>query len=108
MNAFEDWSANLNVDSTIIFVIVDDWYKINGIQYLKGKPGPKPEFSDSEVITLILAIDYLPFPSETQFFAYIPANYLSLFPKLVDQSQPNRHGRVLRLFVEALRPIGWL
>jgi len=88
---------------TIIFVLVDDWYKTNGIQYLAGKPGPKPEFSDSEVITLMLAMDYLPFPSETQFIAYIRANYLSLFPKLVDQSQFNRRARALRLLVEALR-----
>jgi hypothetical protein len=88
---------------TIIFVIVDDWYKTDGIQYLKGKPGPRPEFSDSEVITLMLAMDFLPFPSETQFIAYIRANYLSLFPKLVDQSQFNRRGRALRLFVEVLR-----
>jgi hypothetical protein len=89
---------------TTIFVLVDDWYQIHGIQYLAGKPGPKPEFTDSEVITLMLAMDYLPFPSETQFIAYIRANYLSLFPKLVDQSQFNRRARALRLlFVEALR-----
>ena len=88
---------------TTIFVLVDDWYQLHGIQYLVGKPGPKPVFSDSEVITLMLAMDYLPFPSETQFIAYIRANYLSLFPKLVDQSQFNRRARALRLFVEALR-----
>jgi hypothetical protein len=88
---------------TTIFVLVDDWYQIHGIQYLAGKPGPKPEFTDSEVMTLMLAMDYLPFPSETQFIAYIRANYLSLFPKLVDQSQFNRRARALRLFVEALR-----
>lgn len=70
---------------------------------MKGKTGPKPEFSDSEVITLMLALDFLPFPSETQFIAYIRANYLSLFPQLVDQSQFNQCGRALRLFDEVLR-----
>jgi len=88
---------------TIIFVLVDDWYKTEGMQYLAGKPGPKPDFSDSEVLTLMLAMDFLPFPSETQFIAYIRANYLSLFPKLIDQSQFNRRARALRLFIEALR-----
>ncbi len=52
---------------TIIFVLVDDWYQIEGIKFLKGKPGKKPELSDSEVMTLMLAQDFIPFPSETQF-----------------------------------------
>ena len=56
---------------TIIFVLVDDWYQAHGVRYLKGKAGAKPEFSDSEVITLLLAMDFIPFPSETQFLGYI-------------------------------------
>lgn len=92
---------------TIIFVLVDDWYQKEGVQYLKGKPGAKPEFSDSEVITLLLAMDFIPFPSETQFLAFMRANYLSLFPRLLGQSQFNRRGRALRLLVEQLRR-SWL
>ena len=88
---------------TIIYVIVDDWYKIHGVHFLKGKPGAKPEFTDSEVITLMLAADFIPFPSETQFVEFIRANYLFLFPKLLDQSQFNRRARWLRLLVEELR-----
>jgi len=92
---------------TIIFVLVDDWYQAHGIQYLKGKPGAKPEFSDSEVMTLLLAMDFIPFPSETQFLGFIRANYLALFPRLIDQSQFNRRARALRLLVEELRR-AWL
>lgn len=92
---------------TIIFVLVDDWYQVHGIRYLKGKPGAKPEFSDSEVITLLLAMDFIPFPSETQFLGFVRANYLALFPRLVDQSQFNRRARALRLLVEELRR-AWL
>jgi len=88
---------------TIIFVLVDDWYQAHGIRYLKGKPGAKPEFSDSEVITLLLAMDFIPFPSETQFLGFMRANYLALFPRLIDQSQFNRRARALRLLVEELR-----
>jgi len=88
---------------TIIFVLVDDWYQAHGQQYLQGKAGAKPIFSDSEVITLLLAQDYIPFPSETQFIGFIRANYLDLFPRLVDQSQFNRRTRALRLLVEQLR-----
>jgi hypothetical protein len=92
---------------TIIFVLVDDWYQEYGLQLLKGKAGTKPEFRDSEVITLLLAMDFIPFPSETQFLGFIRANYLSLFPNLLDQSQFNRRARGLRLLVEQLRRF-WL
>ncbi len=88
---------------TIIYVLVDDWYQIEGVKLLKGKPGAKPEFTDSEVITLMLAQDFIPYPSETQYIEFIRANYLALFPKLLDQSQFNRRARALRLLVEQLR-----
>jgi hypothetical protein len=48
---------------TIIFVLVDDWYQVHGPKPLAGKPGINPEFSDSEVIMLMLAQDYIPYPS---------------------------------------------
>jgi len=65
---------------TIIFVLVDDWYQSEGVKLLRGKAGTKPDFTDSEVITLMLAQEYIPFPSETQYSGFIHANYLSLFP----------------------------
>jgi hypothetical protein len=92
---------------TTIFVLVDDWYQECGKALLHGKVGSKPEFTDSEVITLVLAMDFIPFPSETQFLGFIRGNYLSLFPKLLDQSQFNRRARHLRLLVEQLRR-SWL
>lgn len=88
---------------TIVFVLVDDWYWSEGIRFLVGKPGAKAEFKDSEVITLMLMHEFIPFPSETQYLGFIRANYLALFPKLVDQSQYNRRARSLRLLVEQLR-----
>jgi hypothetical protein len=72
---------------TIIFVLIDDWYQEEGAQLLKGKARKKPEFTDSEVITLMLAQDFIPYPSETQHIWFMRANYLALFPKLLDQSQ---------------------
>ncbi len=38
----------------IVYVLVDDWYQVKGKHYLQGKPGAKPEFTDSKVITLML------------------------------------------------------
>jgi len=92
---------------TVIFVIVDDWYQEQGCRLLKGKCGAKPRFSDSEVLTLLLLMDVLPFPSERQFLAYIRANYLHLFPNLVDRSQFNRRARCLWRLLEELRRF-WL
>jgi hypothetical protein len=89
--------------ATVVFVLVDDWYQEQGVQLLTGKRGRKPRFCDSEVITLILLMDYPPFPGETQYLGFIRANYLELFPEMVDQSQFNRRARHLRLLVEELR-----
>jgi hypothetical protein len=88
---------------TIVFVLVDDWYQACGRRLLNGKVGKKPVFKDSEVITLMLVHDFIPYPAETQYVEFIRANYLALFPKLVDQSQFNRRARALRLLVEDLR-----
>ena len=88
---------------TIMYVLVDDWYKQHAPRLLKGKVGAKPVFSDSEVITLMLAMDFLAFESETQFLSFMRANYLELFPRLCEQSQFNRRARSLRLVVEHLR-----
>ena len=92
---------------TIMYVLIDDWYQQHGRRLLRGKPGVKPTFSDSEVITLLLAMDFVPFPGETQFLGFIRANYLALFPRLPDQSQFNRRARALRLLLEELRRF-WL
>lgn len=89
--------------ATIVYVMVDDWYQETGRDLLNGKRGKKPIFSDSEVLTLLLLMDFVPFPGEGQFLGFIRANYLSLFPQVVDQSQFNRRGRSLRLVLEALR-----
>lgn len=65
---------------TIIFVLVDDWYQHHGIKLLKGKAGAKPVFTDSEVITLMIAQDFIPYPGETQYIEFMRANHLPCFP----------------------------
>lgn len=96
-------SIDLETLLTIIFVLIDDWYQARGGRMMKGKVGRKPSFSDSEVMTLMVAEDYIPYPAEMQYLAFIRANYLPLFPQLLDQSQFNRRARGLRHLVEALR-----
>ena len=88
---------------TIIFVLVDDWYLEHGHRLVPLTPGPHPIFSDSEMLTLLLAMDYFPYPGEQQFLGFIRANYLGLFPQLLVQSQFNRRARRLEGLLEQLR-----
>jgi hypothetical protein len=86
-----------------IFVLVDDWYQEHASEYRKGQPGKQPDFSDSEMMSVMLAMDFIPFPSERQFVAYLRANYLDLYPKLLDQSQFNRRARAIAPLLEEFR-----
>lgn len=87
----------------VTFFLVDNWYQRKGARLLGRTVGSKPEFSDSEMLTLMLAIDFFEFTSERRFVAFIRANYLALFPKLLDQSQYNRRARSLRYLLNELR-----
>nr|WP_228016544.1 IS982 family transposase [Leptolyngbya ectocarpi] len=88
---------------THIFVLVDDWYQVYGHRLRPRLPGARCRFSESEMLTLLLAMDYFPYPGEQQFLGFIRANHLSLFPSLLDQSQFNRRARRLAGLLEALR-----
>ena len=57
---------------TTIYVMVDDWNQETYPQPLKKRAGVAAVFSDSEVMTLMLAHDYLPYPGETQFLGAYP------------------------------------
>jgi len=97
--------TSIGIDTlfTILFVIVDDWYLAKGRQYLLGKAGRKPVFSDSEMMTMMLAAEYLPFAAESQYLGYIRANHSDLFPNLLSQSQYNRRARSLGSLMEQMR-----
>ncbi|QLE46100.1 IS982 family transposase (plasmid) [Nostoc sp. C052] len=88
---------------TTIFVVVDDWYQKQVKKTTLLKPGVKVRMSDSEIMTLALVMDYLPFPGETQFLGFIRGNYFEWFPNLLDQSQFNRRLRKLDGMLENLR-----
>ena len=87
----------------VVFCLVDDWYQRKGARLLGRTVGAKPAFSDSELLTLMLAIDFFEFTSERRFVAFLRANYLALFPQLLDQSQYHRRARSLRDLLNALR-----
>ena len=86
-----------------IYVMIDDWYQVHASETRTGQPGKKPDFSDSEMMTVMVAMDYIPFPSERQFVEFVRANYLALFPDLLEQSQFNRRARQVTPLLERFR-----
>jgi hypothetical protein len=98
--------TNLSIDfptlMTTIYVLVDEWGRQNPDPNLP-RVGVRPRFSESEMITLALMMDYLPFPGETQFLAFMRGNYREWFPNLPHQSQFNRRLRRLDGRIEHLR-----
>lgn len=88
---------------TATYFIVDNWYLTEGHKYLTGKPGRKPEFTDSEMITFIILKEFLQFKAERKFLGFMHGNYLEMFPDMVGQDQFNRRSRALRLIVDKLR-----
>jgi len=87
----------------VTYVLVDDWYQRNGRYLVSRTVGDMPTFSDSEMLTLMLAIDFFEFTSERRYVAFVRANYLSLFPHLLTQGQYNRRARQLGSLLNALR-----
>lgn len=87
----------------IVFVLVDDWYKSSKKSLKSKSPGVKPEMSKSEIMTLALMMDYLPFPVLSQYLGFIRANYGKWFPNLLEPSQFNRRLRKLGAEIEILR-----
>jgi hypothetical protein len=45
-------------------VLVDDWYQRKGHSLMNRTVGDTPTFSESEMLTLMLAIDFFEFTSE--------------------------------------------
>ncbi len=88
---------------TAVYTIVDDWYQQNAPALLAGKVGKKPEFTDSEVITLSLAQHWLGQSHEREYLRVVRNNWLPLFPRLVSQGQFNRRARNLCWLVNRMR-----
>ncbi|GIK54337.1 MAG: IS982 family transposase [Chloroflexi bacterium] len=100
-------SIDLETLLTILYVWIDDWYKAYGQVWMGKKAGRQAVFKDSEMLTLMIAQEYIPYPAERQYVGFMRANYRDLFPCLVDQSQFNRRARALGPVLEALRQ-AWL
>lgn len=90
---------------TVVYVTVDDIY-IEQFASLKPiRPGARPEMSDSEVMTLALLSQWCGKRSERWMLDYAGRNWLSYFPRLLQQSAFNRRVRDLAIPLCALGPL---
>lgn len=75
-----------------MYVVVDDIWK--GLEPLFGRPGPKPECSDSELIAMTLIGECRGWDLETELLANC-RQHRDLFPLIPSQSRYNRRRRYL-------------
>ncbi len=87
-----------------LFVIVDDAYQaLAPILPRWRRRGPQPRFSDSEVITVSLIIDFWFGGNEELGLAFLRQYHLDLFPHLPSPSRFNERRRRLGLVMEYIR-----
>lgn len=85
-----------------MFVIVDDiWQQVGP---LFARPGPEPQCSDSELITIALVSECRGWDKESELLDHW-SPYLSLFPDFPERSRFNRRRRSLMLGINLIRQI---
>lgn len=94
--------ADLETFLTVCFFYLDEIYQ--PIAYLVGRPGPKPAFSDIEVITLNI-VGQMFTDSEKAWHRFVKKNFLHLFPKLISRSRYHRRCKNLQQITEIIRQI---
>lgn len=83
---------------TLLYVLVDDWYKGYVQEYKPQTSGRKPTMSDSEVLTVALAGQWrigVPWQSERGLVRYMQSYGRGMFPTMLERSGFNRRVRYL-------------
>jgi hypothetical protein len=88
-------TLDLDTFLTTVYCVVDDLYCAQYAPHKPARPGPRPELSDSEVLTLALLAQWQPRRSERAFLAHAVAHWRAYFPRLLSQSAFNRRARAL-------------
>ncbi len=87
-----------------IFTIVGDTMKGSAvIQQALKRPGPAPQLSDSELITIALYQELIGEPREDHFFRLYQASLQVFFPGLNERSRDNRRKRDLWAVILTVR-----
>lgn len=96
---------DIDLDTFLValYTVVDDTYKQYAAPCRPLRPGPPPELSDSEVLTLLLLTQWSHL-SERALLRHAAEHWQSYFPRLLDQSAFNRRVRDLGGVAIALSP----
>lgn len=88
---------------TAVYAVVDDLYRAYIPQRVQARPGPAPNLSDAEVITIDMVGELMGMEVEGRWYALVCQNYRSLFPHLNERSRFNRRRRDLWQVTNRLR-----
>lgn len=94
---------------TVVYVVVDEIYQAQ-VQPFDHRPGPRADFTESELITVAVVAELISLDEETAMLGYLRRHYTALFPHLPDRSRYNRRRRALGEAINTIRRhvLGWL
>lgn len=73
---------------TAVSVVLDEWYQQEGWRPVRERPGVKPRFTDSGVLTVELVRELEGQHSERRWYRAVAANWRGLFPALPGRGVP--------------------
>lgn len=79
---------------TYVYVVTDEVYQRVVAPY-DTRPGPRSDFSDSELLTVSLVAELVGLDAETRCLAYLRRNHPGLFPLLPERSRYHRRRQQL-------------
>jgi hypothetical protein len=86
-----------------VYTVIDDWYRAVGWQLVRSRPGVKPRFSDSEVLTLEVVRELDGQTRERRWYARVAANWRALFPCLPERSVLHKRTKSLGRLLDCCR-----
>lgn len=88
---------------TVVYTVVDDWYQQEGARLVRSRPGVKPHFTDSEVLTVEVVRDLEGDTHERRWYRKVAANWRGLFPQLPERSVLHKRTKSLYRLLDACR-----
>lgn len=88
---------------SVVFVLVDDWMKETYGSANLPRETRVPEFTDSEVLSIVLVGELCHAPRESGWLRQVRASYLHLFPQLPEQSRFSRRAQKIIPLLLAFR-----
>ncbi len=95
-----DIKTNFDKILEVLKSVLQDQIDLNGNFH---KVGAKPKFSDIELISFNLTIEYLSIDNESLLFKKLRSQYKEQFPNMIDRTQYNRRKKSLFVYIEWVR-----